>query len=133
MQAALGRYGFIDTTKKDDKAKGKLESRRGRSSQTVIYFDYQNFQMFEKARGRNAFETHSVITADDLHLLLWYVVSNRADREEISDRHFDLHLARNNYKIMVSLLRYAREFNHSTWETKRFERLLNKHDAIQLD
>lgn len=133
LAAILNRHGFIDTTKKYDQIKGKREFRKGRTSTMVIYFDYENFKMFEGTHGNNTFERASIIEADDLRLLLWYVAGNKSDREAISDGHFDLRQARQTHATMTSLLGFSKEFNHSTPESRKFDRLLGKHRAIVLD
>lgn len=131
LTAVLFKHGFKEMTKAADRIKGKKEFRKGIRSRIVITFDYINVEVFEENSGCNF--GHPRITEEDLKMLLWYTNSNNADKEHISDGHFDLHRVRQNHKTMTSLLGYSKEFNHRNTESRRFERLLNNYQGISLD
>lgn len=128
----IRKYGFRESTNAYERGKGKKRFRKGKLSEMQIYFDYENFKMYEENRGCDAFDNNN-INADDLRLLLWYVSSTAADREHISDGHYDLRTAKQSLQTMSNLLRSAKEFNHRNEDSLLFERLLAAHDAISLN
>jgi hypothetical protein len=132
LATVLQKHGFIETTNQEDKQKGKKEFRLGPTkSRMILRFDYINLVVFENGSGCN-FKS-SEIPADDLKMLLWYIKSATADKNHISDGHFDLARIGQNVETMTSLLGYSKEFNHRNAESKRFERLLNNLHSVQLN
>lgn len=132
LAAILLKHGFVETTDAIDQKKGKKEFRLGaRRSRMVLRFDYINFTVFEEASGCN-FKSVK-IPGEDLKMLLWYTQSTTADKNHISDGHFDIDRVRQNVETMTALLAYSRQFNDQNAESKRFQRLLNDLDTIQLN
>lgn len=132
LEALIRNQGWVETTDERDKLKGKKELRQTTKARMLIRFDYINLVVFE-----NSSSCHGIggsrIAAEDLRLLFWYINSTAADKQTISDDHFDVDRARSTYQTMSSLLGYSREFNHMTREGKKIERLLNNFSAINFD
>ncbi|XHR97424.1 hypothetical protein ACFJIV_12660 [Mucilaginibacter sp. UC70_90] len=132
LAVILQQHGLVETTSQIDKRKGKKEFRLGPAkSRLVLRFDYVNLEIFENGSGCK-FVTGK-ISAADLKMLLWYIGSNANDKNHISDGHFDLSRVRQNVQTMASLLGYSKEFNCRNAESKRFERLLNNLQSVQLN
>jgi hypothetical protein len=132
LATVLKKHGFVETTDQDDKRKGKKEFRLGRTkSRIILRFDFINLVIFENGSGCN-FKS-SEIPADDLKMLLWYIKSTTADKNHISDGHFDLARVNQNVETMTSLLGFSKEFNHRNAESKRFERLLDNLQSVRLN
>jgi hypothetical protein len=132
LEKVLLKQGLVETTDVADKRKGKKEFRRSKNSPNCIRFDYINLVIFEHGVGINGLEG-SRIAEDDLKLFFWYFNSNTGDKNYISDGHFDLKKTRRCAEHINNLLQSYREFNISNSESRKFERLLNNLNSIQLN
>lgn len=132
LENLIRNQGWIETTDARDQQKGKKEFRKSRNSRTLIRFDYINLVVFENHIACNGIGGPR-ITSEELQLLFWYLHSNSVDKQTISNGHFDLDRARSSQQTMTSQLGYSKEFNRSTPESRKFERLLNKYSAVNLN
>ncbi|MFA6082831.1 hypothetical protein [Mucilaginibacter sp.] len=132
LEALILKQGWIETTDAIDRKKGKKEFRKSKGGRMLMRFDYINFVVYENSVGINRLEGPR-IAEGDLKLLFWYINSNPADKDYISDGHFDLDRTRQCAETMDSLLGYYREFNRSNRESKKFERLLNNLKSVNLN
>lgn len=132
LATVLLKHGFKETTNQEDKRKGKKEFRLSPTkSRMILRFDYINLVIFENGNSCN-FKS-SNIPGSDLKMLLWYIKSTTADKNHIADGHFDLARVSQNVETMISFLGFSKEFNRRNAESKRFERLLNNLQSVQLN
>ena len=132
LEAVLKRFGFIEVTSRVDQIKGKKEFRKGRSSETLIRFDYINFKLFEGIHGCRDFGG-SRIPAADLRLFLWYLGARGSDKQEISGNFFELGSARSAYQSMKKTLDIHKELGLSNPKSRKIERLVNNYSLIRLN
>ena len=126
LETLILKQGWVETTDARDKQKGKKEFRKSKQGRILIRFDYINLVVFENNVGCPGIGGPRV-SSEELQLLFWYLNSKANDKEEISDGHFDLQRAKSSLQTMSSLLGHAKEFNRSTPESRKFERLLNNY------
>jgi len=132
LEAVIKQQGWIETTDDRNKQKGKKEFRKSKNARTCMKFDYINFVVYENGVGINGLRG-PYIAADDLKLLFWYLECKTADKDYISNGHFDLECVHSSVNHMTNWLNGCRKFNLSTRESKKFERLLGRLDAIKLN
>lgn len=132
LQTVLEKQGFIETTSQRDKLKGKKEFRTATNSKFIIRFDYINFHFFEGNAGASDFGS-SAIPHESLKLLLWYIKSNRKEKNEISDGNFKIASAKDMLEAMRTELNFYKENSFKSGRITKLSRMINAYETIQLN
>ncbi len=86
LEAVLKAHGFIETSNKINRGKGKKTFKTSLSSKFEIYFNYENIEIFE---GSACEEKRYSITENELKMLLLYFKFNPSQKKELFDgKHF---------------------------------------------
>jgi len=132
LEILILKQGWVETTNPTDRQKGKKEFRKTKNGRIRVRFDYINLVVYENHLGCNGI-TGTQIKADDLRLLFWYINSNVADRETISDGHFNLIKARDFHNTINQFLRLSKEFNANSRESRKYERLIENYQSCLIN
>lgn len=127
----LKSQGFIDTSSKNDIAKGKKEFRF-KKNRKYVRFDYDNFLFFEGSSSCSCFGRASV-PEEDLILLFWYLNASSTDKEEIcSGSGFSVEIAKGNLKNFRTELEFYLSNKFKNRSISKLKRLVNTYDKVIL-
>ena len=127
LSTILINHGFIDTTSKDDKIKGRKSFKTSRSSKKEIYFNYENIQMIKPSWLKGE------LTPDELKSIIFYFKAKPEDSKEFySSNFFNYENFQDKLVSLRNELAALIEFNLHQPRRNKINRILDFYDSIIL-
>lgn len=127
LSTILINHGFIDTTSKEDKIKGRRSFKTSKTSKKEINFNYENIQMIKPCWSKG------VLTYEELKSIIFYFTAKPGDSKEFYSSNFFSY--ENFQDKLVSLrneLAALIEFNLHQPRRNKIKRILDFYDNIIL-
>jgi hypothetical protein len=126
----LIKNGFIETTSKRDKLKGKKSFKLTKHARREIYFDYFNIKIFDSI---HVLEKKLYLSDQDLQNLIFYFKLNSADKRElIPSGYFNFDEIQKSIEIIENEKMRSREFGMKISRKIKLKRILEVYESVIL-
>lgn len=126
----LFKQGFIETTSKIDRLKGKKSFKLSKFAQKEIYFDYINIRVENSNR---VMDSKLKITEKELkYILLYFKLSSIDFKEFSSNGNFDCNKMEEKLVYLYKDLEKLKEYNLQKSRQNKIERILKIYESITI-
>lgn len=129
FEEILLSHGFIDSTSKSDKFKGKKSFKTGKNSQKEIYFNYINIEIFNRTQQISAIK----LSEHEIKLLLMFFKMPQNDIKEILyfDK-FTFNGASEKFNDLKGEIQRLKDLNYRVSRQIKLQRIISFYEGLNL-